>query len=318
MIVNYRTAELTVRALTALLREMDGVPSARAVVVDNDSGDGSFERIAAAVREAGVGERVSVVASGRNGGFGSGVNCGIRPALTSGDPPDSFYLLNSDAFPDAGALRELVAFQDAHPEAAIVGSYIHGTDGTPHVTAFRFPTWQGELAGNLRLGFLEPWLGRYVISLAIPTVPTRVDWLAGASMLIRRDVLERIGLFDEGFFLYCEETDFCRRAADAGYQTWYVPSSSVAHVGSASTGLQDMSKPRAPYWFESRRRYFLRHHGRRYLRAANVAWVLSFLLWRLRRRLRRMPETDPPGLLRDFLRHNLAPTRATDLSPRSP
>jgi N-acetylglucosaminyl-diphospho-decaprenol L-rhamnosyltransferase len=316
IIVNFRTPELTLRALCGLLREMETVPTARVVVIENDSGDGSFDRIAAAVQEMGASDRVSIVASGRNGGFAFGVNEGIRWGLASGDPPESVYLLNSDAIPDTGSLHALLAFQDAHPAAAIVGSYIHGPEGEPHGTAFRFPTWQGELLGNLRLGILGRLLGDYEIPLPIPTAPMRVDWLAGASMLIRRDVFDAIGLFDEDFFLYYEETDFCHRAAAAGLETWYVPGSSVAHVGSASTGFKDTSQRRASYWFESRRHYLQRHHGRGYLLVANLAWMLGFLIWRLRRRLLRMPDTDPPRLLRDFVRHTFVSRGAASPRPQ--
>jgi GT2 family glycosyltransferase len=121
-------------------------------------------------------------------------------------------------------------------------------------------------------------------------------------MLIRLDVFERVGLFDDGFFLYFEETDFCRRAADAGIETWYVPESRVAHVGSASTGFQDPTRPRARYWFESRRRYWRKHFGATYQRFADMTWIGSFLIWRLRRRIRGLPDMDPPGLLGDFVR----------------
>jgi len=306
VVVNFRTSEMTLRALHALLREMEAIPSARAIVVDNDSGDGSLERLAAGVRAMGAEERISVIASGRNGGFGFGVNMGVRQALAAPDQADAIYLLNSDAFPDPGALRELIAFQEAHPEAAITGSYIHGPDGEPHITSFRFPTLPGEMVSNLGLGIVSRLLSRWEVAIPVPTAPRRVDWLAGASMLIRREVFDHIGLFDEGFFLYYEETDFCRRAARAGFETWYVPASSVAHVGGGSTGVKDTSRPRAAYWFESRNRYFLRHHGRLYLFAANVSWVLTFAAWRIRRRIQGKPDPDPPGLLRDFLRHALA------------
>ena len=303
VLINFRTPELTLRSIEALVPELASLPGARALVVDNDSGDGSFERLRDAVRERGFEDRVEIVASGRNGGFAFGVNVGARSALAATPRPSALYLLNSDAFPAPGSLRALVEYQAAHPEAAIVGSYIHGTDGTPHGTAFRFPTWQGEFFGNLRLGILRYWGERYRVALDIPTVPTRVDWLAGASMLIRLDVFERIGLFDDGFFLYFEETDFCRRAADAGFETWYVPESRVAHVGSASTGFQDASRPRARYWFESRQRYLRKHFGAGYQRLADLGWIASFLVWRLRRRVRGLPDQDPPRLLRDFVRH---------------
>ncbi|TFG92182.1 MAG: glycosyltransferase family 2 protein, partial [Myxococcales bacterium] len=131
-------------------------------------------------------------------------------------------------------------------------------------------------------------------------------WLAGASMMIRRSVFESIGLFDEEFFLYYEETDFCLRARRGGFPTWYLPESRVAHVGSASTGFQDPARPRPGYWFDSRRHYLRKHRGTAYLWLANGAWIVGYSLGRLRRRLKGLPDADPPGLLRDFLSHSLA------------
>lgn len=311
VIVNFRTAEMTLEAVAALVREMEAVPGAAAVVVDNDSGDGSFERLLAGVDAMGASDRVRVVQSGHNGGFGYGLNHAVRVALASDDPPDAIYLLNSDAFLDPGSLPEMLDFQAKHPEAAILGNFIHGPEGEPHCTSFRFPTVWGELIGNLRPGRLLWFLRGYEIAIPWPENPRRVDWVAGASMLIRRDVFERIGLFDEGYFLYYEETDFCRRAADAGFQTWYAPAGSVTHIGGASTGFKSTAKPRATYWFESRRRYFLLHHGSAYLQATNLVWVISFVLWQLRRRIQRIPDQDPPRLLRDFLRRSFK-TRLDD------
>lgn len=303
VIVNYRTPQLTIRAVRTVCRELDDLPGSSAIVVDNNSDDGSYECLSAAVAAMDEFGRVEVCQSGHNGGFGYGVNVGIRRALATDTPPEAIYLLNSDAFPDPGCLRALVEFLHEHSRAGIAGSFIHGTDGVPHCTAFRFPSIPVELMGNMELAILGRVLRRWTLD-PFPEQPERVDWLAGASMLIRTDVFERIGLFDEGYFLYYEETDLCKRAAYHGIETWFVPQSSVAHVGSASTGFQELSKPRPRYWFESRRRFFTAHHGRAYFALANVCWVVSYVLRRARRRLQRRPESDPPGLLRDFVRFN--------------
>jgi hypothetical protein len=309
VILNYKTAAMTSEALAALMRELASFPDAHVDVVDNDSRDGSEEKLRGAVAELRAGPRVEVVQTGHNGGFGYGNNAGIRRALAASDKPDYVYLLNSDAFPDPGSLRALVAFADSHPRHGIFGSYIHGPDGEPHETAFRFPTLASELEGSARLGPISRVLRRWIVALPIPERPTRVDWLAGASMLIRRELLERIGLFDETFFLYFEETDLCRRARRAGFETWYVPESRVTHIGSVSTGMKDRARPVPRFWFESRNHYFAKNHGRLYLWAANVLWLAGYASWRVRRRLQRKPDADPPGLLADFARFNFAPRR---------
>ncbi len=307
VIVNYRTASMSVEALHALMKELGDAADARVVLVDNDSGDGSLAEIASAVEEEAWADRVSVVGSERNGGLAFGINFVIRPALASSEPPDYVYLLNSDAFVESGAVDALVDFMDRHPEVGISGSYIHGLDGETHTTAFRFPTFLGEFNSLVGLRVVSWFLHRWEITFPIPREPQLVGWLAGASMLIRREVFDSIGLFDEGFFLYYEETDFCLRAHRAGWPTWYIPHSRVAHVGGGSTGFKDITRPRASYWFESRRRYFQTNHGTLYLWLTNVGWVLGYVLWRLRRRIKRMPDPDPPHLLRDFIRHNFLP-----------
>jgi GT2 family glycosyltransferase len=312
VLINYRTAAMTIESARALVPELRALPDARVVIVDNGSADGSFERLAAAARAEGWSDVATVVASERNRGFAGGINFALRPVLGTPSAPDYVYLLNSDAFVEPRALCALVEFMQAHPEVGICGSSIHGPEGEPHETAFRFPTVTGEFISRVPLWPFTPLLSRFTIALPIPTTPQAVDWLAGASMLIRREVFDAIGLFDEGFFLYYEETDFCLRARRAGFSTWYLPQSRVAHIGSESTGFKDATRPRAGYWFESRRRYLRKHGGNAYLLLANVMWVLSFGLGRLRRALKRLPDRDPPDLLKDFVRHNFGSLVAGD------
>lgn len=306
VILNYKTPDMTLEALAAAYRATERIPQSKIVVVDNDSRDNSFQTISLGVTASHYpSERVEVVESGKNGGFGAGNNFAIRRALASGDPPDYVYILNSDAFPDVDAVRELIRFLDHHPKAGIAGSYIYGTDGTPHETAFRFPTVWSELESGLALGIVSKALKKYSVPIMpMPKESREVDWLAGASMMIRREVLEEIGLFDETFFLYFEETDLCRRAKLAGWSTHYVVESRVAHVGSASTGMKKWRRiPK--YWLESRSHYFRKNHGDNYLRAANFVFSVANGSFQLRRRVQGKTDPHPPGFYRDFVRYNL-------------
>lgn len=304
VIINYKTAEMTLRSLDALMVELAAIPDSFVSIVDNDSQDGSFPKLVAGVQERGLQDRVKVFESGHNGGFAFGVNFGVRPGLIGPDKAEYFYLLNSDAFPEPGSVKRLVDFLDQHPEAGIAGSYIHGPEGTPHETAFRFPTIFSELESTLGFGPVSKLLDKWIVALPMPTSTQQVDWLAGASMLIRSAVFEKVGLFDDTFFLYFEETDFCRRAQLAGFPTYYVVESSVAHIGSASTGMKDKSKPTPSFWFASRKHYFEKNYGRRYLVASNVVYVVGGALRRIRWKLQNKPEFEPDGHLRDFVRYN--------------
>jgi hypothetical protein len=199
---------------------------------------------------------------------------------------------------------------DRHPGAGVAGSAIH--DGETFISAFRFPSLASELEGTIRIGIVSRLLARSVLAIPRPEQATRVGWVSGASMIIRREVVETAGLFDEHYFLYFEETDFCLQASRAGWTTYYVPETSVRHIGGMSHGL-DFKEPMPWWWFASRRHYYLKNHGRLYLWAANALWVLGFSLWRLRRWLLRRPDPDPPHMLRDFLRYNFRPPRARHL-----
>ncbi len=307
-LLNWRTAEMTVRSLERVLQELVRIPGARACVVDNDSGDGSFEKISEAVQSRGWSKLVDVVASGYNGGFGYGNNVALRRGLSSADPPDYFYLLNSDAFPDDGAVKRLMEHLDEHPRTGLAGSFIHALDGRPQESAFRFPSVLGEVERTARFGALSAVLNDKSIVMPIPEQTAPVDWVAGASMMIRRRVLEQIGLFDETFFLYYEETDLCLRARRAGWDIDYVRDSSVAHIGGASTGVQSHTvvKKRMPeYIWASRRHYFLKNHGRATLWAANAAMFVGGASFRVRRVLQRKPDPERPREWLDGVLYNM-------------
>jgi GT2 family glycosyltransferase len=296
IVLNWRTPEMSLKAATAAHRAMAGI-AGEIVIVDNASGDGSFEAMQAGI--AGM-DRVRVVQSGRNGGFGAGMNAGMRAGLSDGRRPDYVYILNSDAFPAPDAIAALLAHLEATPEAGLAGSHIHGPDGAPHVTTFRFPSILGELEGAARIGPLSRLLRRHAVPLPVLEHTRSVDWLAGASLMIRQDVLDTIGSFDETFFLYFEETDLCLRAARAGWQTHYVAESCVAHIGSVSTGMKGWG--RVPdYWFASRRHYFIKNHGRGYLALVTFAHLTGAGLGSLWRLIRRKCAPRPRHFLRDLV-----------------
>lgn len=310
--INYKTPDMTMEAVRALLPELEGI-SSRVIIVENDSRDGSYEKMQAQLEKEDWGDKVSLFHSGHNGGFGYGNNFGIRLGLASDDPPEYIYLLNSDAFPDDGAIRTLLDFMDGHPAVGIAGSYVHGTDGVPHETAFRFHSIASEFEASIRFGPVSKLLSSSIVPIMpIPTEPLEVGWVAGASMILRRRMLDEIGLFDESFFLYYEETDLCLRAKRHGWSTWYVPSASVAHVGSASTGAYTVHKRRPTYWFDSRRYYFEKHFGRGYANAADAAFMAGELLWRVRRVVEGKPPAGAKYLLRDFLSHKFGLPRPQD------
>ena len=305
VILNWRTAEMTLKAVEATRQAMRGIDGA-ITVVDNDSQDGSFERLSQSLKQAGSGEvPVRVLQSGRNGGFGAGNNFGVRAGLPGGERADFVLVLNSDAFPAPDAIFALLDYMQHRPLVGFAGSRIVGPDGTPHVTAFRFPSIVGEFEGAARIGPITRLLHRHVVPLPIPTQSGPVDWLAGASVMMRQDMLDAVGLFDERYFLYFEETDLMLRAARMGWETHQVVESEVTHIGSVSTGMKQWQ--RVPgYWFDSRWHYFAKNHGRVRAGLATLARLSGLSLHLLRMALARRKSPDPPYFFRDLVRHSLS------------
>ncbi len=306
VLLNWRSAEMTLRAAEAALLALDGIAGAL-VIVDNDSGDGSFEAMTAEVQTRGWDsgpQKVRVLQSGQNGGFGAGNNFGIRAGMPDGSAPEFVYILNSDAFPDRDAIWALLTHLQTHPATGFAGSFIYGDDGAPHRTAFRFPSIASEFESQIRFGPVSRILNRWIVAQPIPQATCRVDWLAGASLMMRTAVLDHIGLFDEQFFLYFEETDLCRRAALAGWPTDYVVESRVMHIGSASTGMREWQ--RIPgFWLDSRLHYFVKNQGVGYACAATLALLAGGILWRTRLLIQRKDRGDPPLYLTDLTLHAL-------------
>lgn len=303
VIVNYRTPQLTVDCLHSLQAEVQQVANIQVVVADNHSGDESVAVLRAAITAHHWQDWVTLQSLDCNGGFASGNNAVIRPALDSAQPPDYVWLLNPDTVVRPGALQTLLAFLEQHPDVGIAGSRLEHLDGTPQYSAFRFHTIWSELDQGLRLGLVSKVLSRWILAPPIADHSMATDWLAGASMMIRRQVFEQIGLLDNEFFMYYEEVDFCLRARQAGWPCWYVPDSHVVHlVGQSSgvTGVQARQKRRPQYWFDSRHRYFHKHHSHVYAVLTDLAWLIGYSLWQLRRLAQHKPQVDPPHFLEDF------------------
>lgn len=288
VIVNYRTAGLVIdclRSLRAQIGDLDN-SNIRVTVIDNNSCDGSALKLAAAIVHEGWSLWAEVMPLDKNGGFAFGNNAGIRKALASAEPVDYLMLLNPDTVALPGAIKSLLDFMDTHPFVGIAGSQLESADGSVDSSSHTFPSPLSELEGAARLGMLSRLLHRYVVTPPPQSFSHQCDWVSGASMIIRRQVIENIGLMDENFFLYFEEVDYCRRAHQAGWQCWHVPASRVIHLEGASTGIRAIAKRRAGYWYDSRRRFFAKHYGITGLIAADALWAAGRLTYLLRRIMR--------------------------------
>jgi GT2 family glycosyltransferase len=261
VVVSYNAREQLERCLAAVAGG-----SAEVIVVDNASTDGSAEL----VRERFP--AVRLIELSENVGFGAGNNEGMRAA--SGR---YFLLLNSDAWPVEDAIERLVAFADRHPDAAVVGPRLLNPDGSLQRSVRGFPTpWRlateyfflRKLAPRTQ-AFNALYGGGFDHRSA-----READWLYGACLLVRREAAGSVGLFDEDFFLFSEETDWCYRFRAAGWKVLFFPAAEVVHVGGASHGGMQYREN-----LRGHLRFLAKHRG---LRQAERARVLLLAALRLR------------------------------------
>jgi N-acetylglucosaminyl-diphospho-decaprenol L-rhamnosyltransferase len=304
VVVCYRVPDLTIDCLRSLSRELERVPGARVGVCENGTGGDAPERLARAIEENGWSSWCELTVVYPNRGFTGGNNLVVRPLLKSADPPEYVLLLNADTIVLERALEALVQFMDDHPEAGIAGSQLLSPSGAVQASPFRFQNALSELDRGLRLGIVSK-----LLSSGNPVQTTtahRADWVSGASMILRRSMLDQIGLLDEGLYTYFDDIDICLRAQRAAWETWYVPQSRIIHIEGASTGLNGRELKRLPaYWFEARRRFFLKNYGGLHTALADGAFLCGCATWRLRRWIQRKRDTDPPHLLADAFRHSV-------------
>ncbi|MGH8288886.1 MAG: glycosyltransferase family 2 protein [Steroidobacteraceae bacterium] len=316
IIVTYRSASLTIESLRSLAAERS-TPGLRirAVVVDNASGD--VPAVSQAIQTHNWSSWVTLLLAPRNGGFAYGNNLGLRHAYLVAKP-DYVYLLNPDTKVRPGAVGTLVTFLDSHGNAGIAGSGIEGPDGTDWPIAFRFPTLLSELNDGLQFGLASSLLRRWIVPKVMSKKPEEIDWVCGASMMVRATVIDAIGGLDENYFLYFEETDFCYRAKRSGFATWYVPDSRVMHVRGQSTNLPELgsSPQRLPgYWFESRRRYFTVTGGVRYAVMVDIVALIAHSLGSIKRAILGRRGSGVRHFLRDLIRHSSLWPRNRQLPP---
>jgi N-acetylglucosaminyl-diphospho-decaprenol L-rhamnosyltransferase len=224
------------------------------IVVDNGSTDGT---IAALTTSA---PHVVTVAMGANAGFSRANNVGITRALGR-----HVLVLNPDTRVEPGALGELVAFLDAHPHAGVAAPRLLNPDLTDQQTARSFPTPAAGLFGRrspLTRWFPgNPWSSRFLSSGGrIGDRPYRVDWVSGAAMMVPASAIAEAGAFDESFFLFWEDADWCKRMADAGRETWCVPSATIIH-DEGSTRDHRWSPRVAAHFHRGAYLYWCRHHA---------------------------------------------------------
>jgi GT2 family glycosyltransferase len=245
IIVNWNTKDLLCQCLDALSGRLKGIGT-ETVVVDNGSTDGS----AAAVREKFPGVRL--IENQINMGFARANNQAL--SISKGR---YLLLLNPDTQVKDEAIPRMLSFMDAQPEAGVVGAQLLNADGSKQNSIANFPSLAAELVNKslLRWLFPEKFPGK---EKDYPG-PVEVDSVIGACMLVRREAIDQVGLLDEQFFLFLEETDWCYRMKKAGWKIYHIPQAEVLHFQGKSAEAEK-GKARIEY-YRSRYHYFKKNRG---------------------------------------------------------
>lgn len=261
IIVNWNTRDITLDALHTLSEDLktSDSPSTEIWVVDNASSDDSVTAIRSQFPQ------VQLIASQENLGFGAGNNAALRAiGFPDGENlPKAVYLLNSDTLTHTGATKTLYDTLFSTPDAGVVGARLTFGDGSFQHSAFQFPDlfqlWMDLLPTPGRF-YDSRWNGRYPKNFYENQQPFEVDFTLGATMMLKREVIQQTGMFDEQFLMYCEEIDWMWRIQQAGWKMYCVPAAHVTHLGGQSTG-QVRPQSLINLW-ESRLRLFDKYYPR--------------------------------------------------------
>ena len=313
IMVNFRQPQLTIDCLASLAEERKQLTSFTVWLCENGSGDNSYEVLQKTIEQKGWQEWVELVNNSSNDGFSGGNNLLIERVLNSSRVTQVdahqhlVFLLNNDTIVRPGALACLVTFMQQHPHADACASRLEYPDATVQCSAFRFPSLLSEIESSVSFGPVSRLLARYKVAPEPQSQPHTAEWVAGASLLVRRSVLQRVGLLDHGFWTYFEDVDFCKRLQQQHFSLWYVPDARIVHLVGASSGVtadNAWKKARPAYWYHARRRYFLKHHGFFTTLVIDAAELFGAAFGLLLRRIRGLPPHKPRHYLRDFWRYS--------------
>ncbi|OCX66404.1 hypothetical protein BFP70_05110 [Thioclava sp. SK-1] len=276
IIVNYGTPDLSIAAVESVISRSHGGRSVEVHLLDNASPGTDAEQFSSTHAERGWGDQVTLWPQTVNHGFGRGNNVVIDALLVRPDAPRYIFLLNPDATLENEALDVLAKFMDDNPLVGASGAAISLPSGEPVSAAFRFFSPAASFVHAVNFGPLARMFPRAAVALPPNTKAGGVDWVSGAAVMLRSDVLRKVGTFDPKFFLYFEETELMYRIQAAGYHVWHLPQARVLHAEGVATQVQ-VNRPerraRPAYWYDSWRHYHQVCMGRGGALLTGFAWM---------------------------------------------
>ena len=305
-IINYRTGALTLACIQSVLADLEQTPGldAQVVVVDNASGDGSAEEIAAWI-DAHSQAPVTLVHSPTNSGFSGGHNQGMAAA-----PAEYYLVLNSDAELRPGFFDAIMATARAHPKAGLIAPRLEGSDGAAQVSLFRFHSPLGELIRGAATGAVTRLLRNHDVPMGLTPDPADIEWASFACILLRDTMVQQLGPMDEGYFLYFEDAEYCLRARRAGWGLVHVPEAVAVHFRGGSGPVKEMEaarKRRPSYYYRSRTRFMRQAHGAAGPVLANLMFMAGRGIAQLRRLVGRPVQRTVAKESRDIWINTMTP-----------
>jgi N-acetylglucosaminyl-diphospho-decaprenol L-rhamnosyltransferase len=292
IILNFRTPSVTIDCLASLAPCIGEEPGMRVLLVDNASGDDSIPRLRGAI-EANGWTWCDLIENPTNDGFAGGNNRALEriPALHA--TAKYVLFLNSDTLANPGVLRYCVGIMELEPRVGAMSCMLRNADGSIQNPARKFPTPLRQTVATLGLPWKFPklfgWADQEDASWDRSGPARNVEWLGGAFLLTRRDLLDRIGGMDESFFFYGEDIELSHRIMRAGYRRLYDPAVWITHLGGSSSDPTRMpAKRKNVYSWQARYRIQKRCYGSfaaAWLRGLDVvAYSLRFVKQKLSRR----------------------------------
>ena len=254
IIVNYKSADKTLKCLSAIKSaDLFGIEY-EIIVVDNCSNDNGLEKIKSRHPE------IITLESKINLGMGAGNNAGVR--LSKGE---YILILNPDTYLGINSVKTLLSFMKAHRAVGLIGPRLNNHDGTLQYTCLRFPKIYTPLLRRTFLGrFMSAYLDNFLMKEFSHREAKEVDWIMGSCLFVRKKLFDEIGGFDSRFFMYFEDTDLCRRIWQTGFKVMYVPQ---------AEGVHDHGRASAT------RRWYVAPFTNALARAHIISWVKYFWKW---------------------------------------
>lgn len=244
IVINYRTPGYTLDCLASLAPERAAVPGLRVFLVENASGDDSLPRLAAAVKERGWSDWVTLLPQASNLGFAGGNNAAVAQVLALPEPPSCILLLNSDTLVHPGCLAAALGRLEREPDIGVLSCMLRNRDGSVQNVCRRFPTPLRETARALGLPYVFrrafEWAELEDAGWDRETTARDVEWVGGAFMLMRTETVRRLGALDASFFFYGEDMEFCHRLRKSGLRVFFDPAGSITHFGGGSSGSEKL------------------------------------------------------------------------------